>query len=238
MSQTSEFAIISEYNKESEKRKNDFMISLANLKSLQGVANSTIEESLDQSHRMALKYFQHAEQFARDSIHLDASKNPEWQQEIAEDSHDILKSIIGYHRMLQRMCQKHGFEYKSYVPSISAYSSMQRLVCAHFEQSIIDDLIKTFGELQLPVTGLQAPPNPSSPVEPQPNRRRELRNQIDALFQDYTELESFLVDYFPLVKKEITSNMPRTAVISLLLENAKLEEIILALQQQQSSKPA
>lgn len=59
--------------------------------------------------------------------------------------------------------------------------------------------------------------------------RRKIRRWLDCLLSTDAELEAFVIDYFPRVKKRFGSSMDRIVKINLLLEIGDLEHIVDAL---------
>ena len=135
---------------------------------------------IEVAHSPALKYFNHAERFARDCKTLEASRDADWFREAAEDTYITLQSTAKYYKMLKETCRKHGVDYEKYAPCKFSYSNMQHLVSRNLPRESLTTVLADFCSLNLPVVGFFEPKAEQPPLAGP--SRHEVRNQLETNF--------------------------------------------------------
>lgn len=197
-------------------------------------------DSLNTAHGEAVKYFNSVEAFVRDSRLLGAHDDAEWIVEIAEDCHEVLKTILLYHRdFLPAACKRLGLRYEDYLPGPTAYASMQRLAQKHLGD-LASNMQEAFAIAGLPTRGFTgqnsalaagtgATLTQTAPASRAVVSTSELRRVLRERFPLPQDFDSFCLDEFPTVYSKFTGNMDRTSRENVLLQGVPAPDIAAAL---------
>lgn len=115
-------------------------------------------KSFDNLYSTATDYFNHLDDFVTTSGLLGKRRNKEWIQKIAEDCHSVLESVFEFYSLIGYFSNEDPkFKELSshYVPSTTAFASMQKLVKKYCPE-IVEDLENKFTSINLPTYGFRA----------------------------------------------------------------------------------
>lgn len=179
----------------------------------------SIDTALRVTHKYAVKYFCHIENFAQRVRLFHFDENPMLLRSIAEDCHEDLNSFLLYYKTIKSICQENKIDFSEFKPGIYSYSSMQILV-RHMLPEIASLQVEEFHELGLPAIGAEAAIQRAEAVkscETIPDRTSVRRMLMKQLETD-AELNAFCLDFFPDVYGQFSSGMQREEKRTLLLQ--------------------